>query len=116
MIYVDDYNIPFGRMKLCHMIADTDKELYEMVDKTGVQRKWKHNDHYDICIEKKKLAIKYGAIEITTREAAELTYLKRMRKNHNKKPVRMEIDLDNLRNIINYFNDEKKRIRNHEKI
>ena len=75
MVYVDDMKAPFGRMLMCHMIADNPKELNEMADKIGVSRKWiqntgTHREHYDICQSKRKLAIKHGALEITWRETA----------------------------------------------
>jgi hypothetical protein len=34
-IYVDDMKAAFGRMKMCHMIADTDDELHAMADRIG---------------------------------------------------------------------------------
>ncbi len=69
MVYVDNMNADFGQMKMCHMIADTTKELNAMADKIGVQRKWIQNpgtwqEHYDVCLSKRKLAVKYGAKEI----------------------------------------------------
>lgn len=68
-VYVDDMNAPFGRMLMCHMIADTTEELLAMVDKIGVQRKWiqdkgTYREHFDIALSKKKLALSHGAIEI----------------------------------------------------
>ena len=36
-VYVDNMQVGFGRMKMCHMIADSQKELLEMCDKIGVQ-------------------------------------------------------------------------------
>jgi hypothetical protein len=66
----------FGRMKMCHMVADTTHELLYMVDKIGVQRKWiqypgTYNEHFDIALGKRKLAIQFGAKEITAREYAQ---------------------------------------------
>lgn len=71
MTYVDDFNAPYGRMTMCHMMSNTIEELHAMADKIGIARKWFQNHeykHYDICLSKKKLAIKYGAIEITARD------------------------------------------------
>lgn len=80
-VYVDDFEttgIMYRGMKMCHMIADTRDELLEMVDKIGVQRKWIQaygttREHFDICLTKKKLAIKHGAKEVPMRELAKMT-------------------------------------------
>jgi len=39
-VYVDDCQVPFGRMKMCHMVADSTEELCVMACKIGVARKW----------------------------------------------------------------------------
>lgn len=77
MLYIDDYNAPYRGMLMCHMIGDTTDELLEMVDKIGVQRKWiqypgTYKEHFDICLTKKALAIKHGAIEIGMRDYARI--------------------------------------------
>jgi hypothetical protein len=78
-VYVDDmYKYPIGqfrRMKMSHMIADTDAELHAMADKIGVARKWhqappKHASHYDIAMSKRELAILHGAVAIEYRQLA----------------------------------------------
>ena len=74
-VYVDDMIAEFGRMKMCHMFADSRAELDEMATKIGVQRKWiqsegTYREHYDICMSKRKLAVKHGAIEIGWRDVA----------------------------------------------
>lgn len=80
--YVDDMRAPFGRMKMCHMIADTSEELHAMADRIGVARKWCQHantprEHYDIALSKRALAVKSGAVEITLRELADMTWKRR---------------------------------------
>lgn len=83
-VYVDDVNIPYRRMIMCHMIADTDDELHNMAQHIGVQRKhWQSPDkhstsHYDICREMKQKAILAGAIPITAKQAAAMTRRRRV--------------------------------------
>ncbi|WP_225321464.1 DUF4031 domain-containing protein [Rhizosphaericola mali] len=77
MVYIDDFNAPFGRMRMCHMIADTTDELLQMCDKIGVARKWIQypnttKEHFDICLSKKQLAIKFGAKEVGFRELSNI--------------------------------------------
>lgn len=76
-VYVDNMRAPLGRMKMCHMIADTSDELHAMAAKIGVARKWcqsegTHREHYDIALSKRGVAVKYGAIEITMKELGRL--------------------------------------------
>ena len=68
VVYVDASVYPYGRMMMCHMMADTIEELHEMVDTIGVDRKHFQGDHYDICKAKRQLAVLAGAVEITGRE------------------------------------------------
>lgn len=75
MVYIDNFNAPYKRMTMCHMIADTTEELLQMVDKIGVNKKWiqypgTYNEHFDICLAKKKLAISFGVKEVGFRELA----------------------------------------------
>lgn len=72
-VYVDSMNAKFGRMVMCHMLADSTDELLAMADKIGVQRKWiqskgTYKEHFDISLSKKKLALQHGAKELTRRE------------------------------------------------
>lgn len=73
-VYVDDFNAPYRRMIMCHMMADTLEELHTMAARIGIARRWFQDHefkHYDICLSKKKLAIKLGAIEISARDMVE---------------------------------------------
>jgi len=71
MTYVDAAVWPYGRMMMCHLLADTVEELHAMADHLGVSRRWFQNDrypHYDICKAKRAIAVQLGATEISRRE------------------------------------------------
>ncbi len=85
-VYVDDmykYEMGrFGRLKMSHLIADTDEELHALVDKIGVARRWfqgppRHDPHYDIALSKRALAVKHGAVEVTLRELSAMVVVRR---------------------------------------
>ena len=76
-VYVDDPVHPLGRMKMCHMLADTTEELLAMAEKIGVNAKWIQNagtsrEHFDIAKGKRVLAIAYGATPITQQELGQM--------------------------------------------
>ena len=74
-VYVDTMRAPFGRMIMCHMIADTLDELHTMAQTISVARKWFQDKpgfpHYDICQSKRILALAAGAQEIRYKELPE---------------------------------------------
>lgn len=82
-VYVDDMQAGFGRMVMCHMIADSDAELHAMADRIGVARRWfqcppkASSPHYDIAKSKRAMAISFGARAITWRELAAMCALRR---------------------------------------
>jgi len=68
-VYVDTMQVPYRGMIMCHMLADSIEELHAMADKIGVSRRWFQTTtvpHYDICKSTCTLAIKAGAMELTT--------------------------------------------------
>lgn len=71
-VYVDKAENPFGRMKMCHMVADTLDELHTMANSLGLRRDWFQVDstlpHYDICKAKRQRAIDLGAVVIDRRD------------------------------------------------
>lgn len=70
-VYVDNARNPYGRMIMSHMAADSLKELHEMADAIGLQRKWFQDfwlPHYDVCQSKKRIALSCGAVEVSTKE------------------------------------------------
>lgn len=74
--YVDAAVWPYGRMMMCHLVADDVDTLHAMADKIGVSRRWFQNKpgfpHYDICKAKRELAVGFGAIEISRRQLVEI--------------------------------------------
>lgn len=82
-VFVDDMKASFGRMKMCHMLADTDEELHAMADRIGVARRWWQSpektsgSHYDIALSKRALALGFGAIAITMRQAGAMNCRRR---------------------------------------
>lgn len=82
-VYVDDMRAGYGRMVMCHMLADTDEELHAMANTIGVARKWWQSpektsgSHYDIALSKRALAIQSGAVEITWRQAGAMNSRRR---------------------------------------
>ena len=81
-IYVDDMMAGYGRMKMCHMVADTTEELLAMADRIGVRRKWLQKpgtpqEHFDICLAKRAAAVSAGAIEVTTWDVGKIVRQKR---------------------------------------
>lgn len=81
-VYVDEAVHPYGRMLMCHMIADSREELFAMVDAIGVARKWlQHKDtpheHFDISKGKRAEAIKHGAIAVSSRELVKMLRARR---------------------------------------
>src|SRR3546814_16558072 len=76
-VYVDDMRAPYGRMVMCHMLADTDQELHAMAARIGVARRWHQkagtpHSHYDICLSKRAKAVAAGAVAVGKPEVAAL--------------------------------------------
>lgn len=66
-VYVDNMRASFGRMKMCHIITD---EPLAMANRIGVARKWhqkagRRDEHFDIALPKRKLAVEAGAVEVS---------------------------------------------------
>lgn len=83
-VYVDDMKAAFGRMVMCHMLADTDEELHAMADRIGVARKWwqspakSSGSHYDIALSKRALAVAAGAVEVSLKQIAAMNARRRI--------------------------------------
>lgn len=83
-VYVDGARNKFGRMIMCHMIADTPAELHAMAASIGMRRGWYQSPdkcsfpHYDLSLSRRALAIANGAREITRQEMG--AFMKRTRR------------------------------------
>jgi hypothetical protein len=76
MCYVDRIKInaylKYGEeyfYKSCHLTADSFEELLLMAKKIGLRYEWIQESrngtlHFDLTINKRKLALKYGAMEL----------------------------------------------------
>lgn len=65
-----------------HMLADSEEELLAMATKIGMDHKWlqkagTHQVHFDVSAERRTIALSYGAIAITYKEAGRITYQRR---------------------------------------
>ena len=84
MTYVDREKNSYGRMKMCHLFADSLEELHDMaLNKLHLHRSWFQEEktpHYDICQAKRKIAVAKGAIEIDRHKAVEIIHEWRERK------------------------------------
>jgi len=76
-VYVDDMRAPYGRMIMCHMVADGEDELHAMAGNIGVSRKWHQGDHYDICLAQRAVAVDLGAMEISQRQLGAMVFNRR---------------------------------------
>jgi hypothetical protein len=76
-VYVDFQRNSLGRMKMCHMIADTLDELHAMAQAIGMRREWFQDTsfpHYDVSLTRRSEAVRRGAVELERRE-----FVRRMR-------------------------------------
>ena len=88
MVYVDDgyKNFKLGRMRMSHMVADTVDELVEMAIAIGLKIAWMQRGddhrkpHFDVALDKRRMAIRFGAHEVTMREMVSI----RKRGRHEK--------------------------------
>jgi len=83
------------------MVADTDEELYAMMDRIGIARIWwqapsKHRNHYDIALSKRALAVKAGYVELTWRQTSIIT-LRRATTGSLGTPEEAEVRMDCMR-------------------
>lgn len=56
---------------MSHLAADSLEELHEAAKSIGLREEWfqaGHLPHYDLCQSKKRLAIRQGAVRISTKE------------------------------------------------
>lgn len=74
-VYVDktfEWSGPHGFNRWCHMIADDLDELHAMARRLGMKQEWFQDKpnfpHYDLLPSSRSKAVKYGAVELNTRQ------------------------------------------------
>lgn len=82
-VYIDNMRARFGRMRMSHMVADTEAELIAMADTIGVARKWHQkpgtaDSHFDICDSKCARALAAGAVLIDLRTLSAMVFQRRV--------------------------------------
>lgn len=81
-VYVDKARNVFGRMVMCHMIADTLDELHAFAACIGLKREWFQGDastpHYDVSLARRAQALLLGAVELERNEF--VAVIRRLRK------------------------------------
>lgn len=83
MIYVDTAYIPYGRMIMCHMMADTHSELLWMAEKIGLSHKHLQKagtpyEHFDVSKMYRARAMANGAVEVSRHDLVSLIRRKRV--------------------------------------
>lgn len=83
-VYVDSNRSPLGRMRICHMLADTLPELHEMARLIGMKPEWFQNEpgrvpHYDVSVTRRREAVRLGVVEVDRRGMALL--IRRLRES-----------------------------------
>ena len=81
-VYVDRMRAAYRNMVMCHMLADSTDELMAMADRIGVARRHIQNpgtpyEHFDICLSKRAIALRAGAIEIDRRQLGRMLRARR---------------------------------------
>ena len=81
-VYVDSMRARYGRMVMCHMVADSSEELHSMAARIGVARRWcqdegTHREHYDVTMSARSRAVAAGAQEVTMLELGRILRGKR---------------------------------------
>lgn len=87
MVYVDDMHLTemgrFGRMRMCHMIADSTEELLNMAALIGIgarhiQKAGTYKEHFDICVSMRKKALRFVNVrEVSMRTLSAMTIYRR---------------------------------------
>lgn len=74
-VYVDDAVWPLKGQLWCHLLADSLDELHSFAQSIGLKREWFQGHtkypHYDMNENRRKIAVKKGAIEIDKRTTIE---------------------------------------------
>jgi len=80
MICIRNKNWPYK--EACHLMADTRRELHVFAQSIGLKRTWFQNKtmpHYDLTKNRRRLAVRQGAIEIDQKQFVALLRKQRIK-------------------------------------
>ena len=66
-----------GKMKLSHMIADSERELHQMAEQLGISRKHFTGEFYSVCSTKRREALSAGAKALGWLELSRIVFQRR---------------------------------------
>lgn len=83
-VYVDSAKITYRSMKMSHMLADTTEELLDMASRIGINHRWIQKpttpkEHFDICEQMRKEALRLGAIEVSSKDLVRIIQRKALK-------------------------------------
>jgi len=69
VILVDDARWPWRGRRWAHLVSDSSyDELHRFAERLGLPRRIFQGDHYDVPTDVRTLAVRLGAVEVSSRE------------------------------------------------
>jgi hypothetical protein len=96
-VYVDNARNPYGRMIMCHMVADRIEELLDMADRIGLARRHLQPGsfpHFDLSLGYRDRALRQGAISVDRRQLVSVM------RAYRELLFRDETEMERLRAVI----------------
>jgi hypothetical protein len=105
-VYVDNARNSYGRMIMCHMVADRIVELMGMADRIGLARRHFQPGsfpHFDLSLAYRDRALRHGAILVDRRELVSVMRAYRELLLHD------DTEMEQLRTMMNASRERSRR-------